>query len=125
MSKFESLTTVKRKLQAEFGKQTPSLNCIKDVFERFTETGTVEDRERSGRPLVITEETVGKVHDVSEAERRQSIRTVAAVCAIPKTTVHRIMREHLLLKPYKGHLVQQLYEEDSQDVRNLGDDIIQ
>ena len=44
MGKFQSLTTVKRKLQAEFGKQPPSLNCIKDVFERYTETGTVEDR---------------------------------------------------------------------------------
>ena len=50
IGKFESLTTVKRKLQAEFGKQTPSLDCIKDVFERFTETGTVEDRKPSGRP---------------------------------------------------------------------------
>ena len=47
MGKFQSLTTVKRQLQAEFGRQTPSLNCIKDVFELFTETGTVEDRERS------------------------------------------------------------------------------
>ena len=45
MGKFESLTTVKCKLQAEFGKQTPSLNCIEDLFERFTETGTVEARE--------------------------------------------------------------------------------
>ena len=115
MGKFESLTTVKLKLQAEFGKQAPSLNCIKDGFERFTETGTVEDRERSGRPQVITEETVEKVHYVCEAERRQSVRTVAAACAIPKTTVHRIMRESLLLKPYKGHFVQQLYEEDFQD----------
>ena len=68
MDKLESLTTVKRRLQAEFGKQTPSLNCIKDVFERFTETGTVDDRERSGRPSVITEETVEKVHYVCEAE---------------------------------------------------------
>ena len=93
----------------------PSLNFIKDVFERFTEIGTVEDRERSGRPSVITEETVEKVHDVCEAERRQSVRTVADACAISKTTVHRIMREHLLLKPYKGHFVQQLYEEDFQD----------
>ena len=114
MDKFQSLTTVKRKLQAEFGKQTPSLNCIKDVFKRFTETGTVEDRERSGRPSVITEETVEKVDYICEAERRQSVRTVAAACAIPKTTVHRIMTEHLLLKPYKGHFVQQLYEEDFQ-----------
>ena len=115
MGKFESPTTVKRKVQAEFGKQTPSLNCIKDVFEHFTETGTVEDRERSGRPSVITEETVEKVHDVCETERRQSVRMGAAACAIPKTTMHRIMREHLLLKPYKGHFVQQLHEEDFQD----------
>ena len=115
MGKFESLTTVKRKLQAEFRKQTPSLNCIKDVFELFTETGTVEDRERSGRSSVIKEEAVEKVHYGCEAERRQSVRTVAAACAIPKTTMHRIMREHLLLKPYKGHFVQQLYEEDFQD----------
>ena len=35
MGKFELLTTVKRKLQAEFGKQIPSLNCIKDVFEQL------------------------------------------------------------------------------------------
>ena len=117
--KFQSLTTMKRKLQAEFGKQTPSLNCIKDVFERFTETGTVEDRERSGRPSIITEETVEKVHDVCEAEQRQSVRTVAAACAIPKSTVHRIMREHLLIKPCKGHFVQQLYEEDFQDRKDM------
>ena len=68
-----------------------------------------------GRPSVSTEETVEKVHDVCEAERRQSVRTVAAACAIPKSTVHRIMREHLVLKPYKGHFVQQLYEEGFQD----------
>ena len=115
MDKFESLTAVKRKLQAEFGKQTPSLNCIKDVFERFTETGTVEDREHSERSSIITEETVEKVHYVCEAELRQSVQTVAAACAIPKITVHRIMREYLLLKPYKGHFVQQLYEQDFQD----------
>ena len=114
MGKFQSLKTVKRKLQAEFGRQTPSLNCIKAVFELFTETGTVEGRERSGRPSVSTEETVEKVHDVCEAERRQSVRTVAAACAIPKSTVHRIMREHLVLKPYKGHFVQQLYEKGFQ-----------
>ena len=85
MGKFESLTTVKRKSQDEFGKQTPSLNCIKDVFEPFTETGTVEDRE--GLRLL---------------QKRQS----------KKFTMYVIMRENLLLKPYRGHFVQQLYEED-------------
>ena len=119
IGKFESLTTVKRKLQAEFCKQTPRLNCAKNVFERFTETGTVEDRGRLEGPSVIPEETVENVHYVCEAERRQSGRTVAAACAIPKSTVHRIMREHLLLKSYKRHFVQQLYEEDFQDRVNM------
>ena len=113
------MTTVKCKLQAEFGKQTPNLNYIKHVFKRFAETGTVEDRERSGRPSVITEETVEKVHYVCEAERRQSVRRVAAACSIPKTIVHQIMRENLLLKPYRGHFVQQLYEEDFQGRVNM------
>ena len=121
MGKFESLTTVKRKLQAEFGKQTPSLDCIKDVFERFTETGTVEDRECFGKAFSYYRSDSRKVHDVCEAERRQSVRTVAAACAIPKTTVHRIMSEHLLLRPYKEHFVQQLYEEDFQDRMDMSE----
>ena len=55
MAKFESATVVQRKLSAKFGKNTPGLTCIKDTFERFCETGTIEDRERSGRPSEITE----------------------------------------------------------------------
>ena len=115
MAKFESLTVVQRKLKDEFGTQTPSLHCIKDIFESFNETGTVEDRQRSGRPSVITEEKVEEVSNFCEAEPRSSVRTIAAACSIPKTTVHRIMTENLSLKPYKMHFVQQLYEEDLQD----------
>ena len=44
------------------------------------------------------------------------IRSVTEVSLIPQTTTYRIitMTEHLLLKPYKGQFVQQLYEEDFQ-----------
>jgi hypothetical protein len=47
MAKFESPIVVKRKLQVEFDKQTPDVDCIRDSFERFCETGTEEDRQRS------------------------------------------------------------------------------
>ncbi|CAF2049257.1 unnamed protein product, partial [Rotaria magnacalcarata] len=63
MAKFDSATVVQRKLRVEFGINTPGLTCIKDTFERFCETGTVEDRERSGRPSSISEETIDKVSD--------------------------------------------------------------
>jgi hypothetical protein len=44
-----------------------------------------------------------------------SVRSVAQNCSIARTTAHRIMTEHLSLKPYKIQYVQQLYEEDLQD----------
>ena len=115
MAKYESAAVVRRKLQIEFGRSTPSEGCITVTFQRFCETGTVEDKERSGRPSKITEEKIEEVCDVIENDPQSSVRTVAAACSIPTTTAHRIMTEYLLLRPYKMHFVQQLYEEDLQD----------
>ena len=115
MAKFESSTIVKRKLWTEFGKNTPGETTIREIFQRFCETGTVEDRERPGRPSEITEEKIDEVAEVIENEPQSSVRTVATACSIPRTTAHRIMTEHLSLKPYKVQFVQELYEEDMQD----------
>jgi len=35
MAKFESPVVVRRKLQVEFGKNTPTEVCIKATFDRF------------------------------------------------------------------------------------------
>ena len=115
MAKYESAAVVRRKLQIEFGRSTPSEGYITVTFQRFCDTGTVEDKERSGRPSKITEEKIEEVCDVIENDPQSSVRTVAATCSIPTTTAHRIMTEYLSLKPYKMHFVQQLYEEDLQD----------
>ena len=115
MAKFESPVVVRRKLQVEFGKNTPTEVCIKATFDRFCATGTVEDRDHSGRPSKITEQMIEEVHDVVQNQPQSSVRAVATACSIPKTTAHRIMKEYLLLKPYKVQFVQQLYEEDLQD----------
>ncbi|CAF1525998.1 unnamed protein product [Rotaria magnacalcarata] len=73
MVKFESSTVVRRKLQVEFGNKTPSVVSIQPTFERFCETGTVEDRERSGRPSKITEEKIDEVSDVLKNEPQSSV----------------------------------------------------
>ena len=114
MAKFESSTVVKLKLWTEFGKSTPGETTIREAFQRFCETGTVEDRERPGRPSEITEEKIDEVAEVIENEPQSSVRSVATACSIPRTTAHRIMTEHLSLKPYKVQFVQELYE-DMQD----------
>ncbi|CAF3178071.1 unnamed protein product [Rotaria socialis] len=64
MAKFESPVAVRRQLQTEFGTNVSTKTCTTKIFERFCETGTVEDRERFGRPSKITEEKVDEVHDV-------------------------------------------------------------
>ena len=63
MVKFESGTVVKRKLQSDFGKNTPTEHDIRTLFERFCETGSVDDRSRSGRSTVINQEKVHEVND--------------------------------------------------------------
>lgn len=125
MAKFDSPTVVRRKLQVDFGTQTPSEYCIKDTFQRFCETGSVEDRPRSGRPTVITEEKIEEVRDFCENTPGSSVRSVAQECSISPTTSYRIMREHLSLKPYKAQFVQQLYEEDFQDRVEMCQTLIQ
>ena len=129
MGKLESLTTVKRQLKAEFGKQTTSLNCIRDVFERFTETGTVEDRERSRRPSVITEETVEKVHYVCEAERRQSIRNNSSCLCHPKDHSASNYERAFIAKTIQGTfcstVVRRRFSRSGGHVRNRGADVIE
>lgn len=115
MAKFESPAIVRRKLQVEFGKNTPTEVCIKATFDRFCDTGTVFDRQHPGRPSQITEEKVDDIRNAIQNEPQSSVRTIATACAIPTTTTYRIMREYLELKPFKLQFVQQLYEEDLQD----------
>ncbi len=83
MAKFESPTILKRKLQVDFDKITLNEVCIREIFERFCEIGTVEDRKCSGRPSKLTEDKVNEIHDVRENEPQSSVRAVAMTCSIP------------------------------------------
>ncbi len=77
--------------------------CIKETIQRFCETSTVKDRKRSGRPSKIREEKVDEVHHVCGNEPQSSVRAVATICSIPRTTrtiAHRTMTEYLLMKLY-------------------------
>ena len=68
MAKLQSSTVVKRKLRTEFGKNTPGETTIREKFQCFCETGTVEDHERPGRPSEIIEEKIDEVAEVIENE---------------------------------------------------------
>jgi hypothetical protein len=66
MAIFESSVIVRQKLHVEFGRSAPSEGCITATFQRFCETGTLENKERSRRPSKMTKVKAGEVHDVVE-----------------------------------------------------------
>ena len=76
MANFESPVIVRRTLQAEFGQHTPSEDIITRTYQHFCETGTVEDRQRSGRSSTITEEKVDEVLDVCESKPYSSVESM-------------------------------------------------
>ena len=65
---------MKRKLQAEFAKNTPTEVCITAIVETFSGTVTVEYRERSEMPQKITDDKVKEVHDFCINKSRTSSR---------------------------------------------------
>ena len=76
--KFELTVIFRRTLQAEFGQDTSSEYTITRIYQRFCDTGTVKDRQRSRRPSsTITEEKVDDVHDVCESKGNSLLQLLA------------------------------------------------
>ena len=61
---------------SDFGKNTPPEHGIKARFERFCETGSVEDRSRSGRLTGINQEKVDEVNHFLQTHPLSSVRSL-------------------------------------------------
>ncbi|CAF0771728.1 unnamed protein product [Rotaria sordida] len=86
--------------------------AIKAIYDKSLETGWVHDRERSGRPSLITSEKQDEIEEVLLNNSMNSVRSVSQKVNTSKSVVHRTMRDVLVYKPYKMHLTQVLYNED-------------
>ena len=111
MAKLESVTMVERQLKKEGAANIPTHKHMRSIYAKFKETGSVEDSPRSGRPSV-EEAKVEKIREVFEDNNTTSIRKAAAITDIPKSTVHKALRQNLQMKPYKIFYAQQLFDDD-------------
>ena len=76
------------------------------TVKRLNETGSVADRTRSGRPAsVVTKKMVASVRARIIRNPVQSQRKLARALKTSKTSMRRIIREELRLKPYKKRIV--------------------
>ena len=87
------------------------------LVERFEATGSVEDLPRSGRPSV-SDDTISQVKTyliTLKSQQEYGICSSAAVSRdtqVPHSTVKKILRQYLEMKPYHIRRVQKLEDSD-------------
>ena len=82
------------------------------TYKKFLETGSVEDRERSGRPITATwKEGLEKFRQHFDKNPMSSYRQAAAALVISHNSVQRAARE-FDLHPYKPTSVVELSKDD-------------
>ena len=112
MAKFESPVMVIRELQRQGITDIPTRQTISSIYQKFLDTGSVQNVNPPGRPSTITEDKIDEVEQALTMQPMNSVRNIARVTDISKSQAHRIMRNIIGLKPYMMHCTQQLYDED-------------
>ena len=94
-----------------------SARCVENLMHKFEEHGTVADLPRTGRPS-IDEDKVLAVKESLETGQSSSqlsifsARAVSRDTGIAKSTVLKIMKKRLSLRPYHLKMLHELKEAD-------------
>ncbi|UYV61879.1 hypothetical protein LAZ67_1006929 [Cordylochernes scorpioides] len=100
-------------------EEAPSYSTVEKWVAAF-KLGRIstEDEHRTGRTVKsVTQENIDKIHDLFMLDRRMIVSQIEETLGIPKTTVDRIMREHLGLRKLSAHWVPKLLTPDQKAVR--------
>ncbi|UYV84883.1 hypothetical protein LAZ67_X003862 [Cordylochernes scorpioides] len=100
-------------------EDAPSYSTVKKWVAAF-KLGRIstEDEHRPGKPIEsVTQENIDKIHDLVMLDRRMTVRQIEETLDIPKTTVDRIVREHLGLRKLSARWVPKLSTPDQKAVR--------
>lgn len=109
MAEFKSVTVVQRKWCALHQTKPPSEKTIRECFRKFKETGSVHDRERSGRPSIDEDE---KIEELFTEIPTTSLRSASNQLDIPYSTLREHLKRDIGMKPYHVSMVQTLYPSD-------------
>ena len=80
------------------------------LLTKFKETGSVHDRERSGRPTIAIENREVIINKIIQSPKK-SVRRSSREISIPRSTIQKVLNaEHF--HPYKIQILHKLYEDD-------------
>lgn len=111
-AKYGNFEAVRRDWNNHHNSDAPSIPTIRSTYRRFTETGSVADLPRTGRPRTSTdEETVEMVEQHVLNNPEHSTRRGALATGLSHSSYYRSLRE-LGMRSYKAQLVVQLSDDD-------------
>ncbi|UYV79713.1 hypothetical protein LAZ67_18000385 [Cordylochernes scorpioides] len=116
-SRFQLRRQVNAKVRLELESPLP---WASPTFRHVEAPGRIstEDEHGPGRPVEsVIQENIDKIHDLVILGRRMTVRQIEETLSIPKTTVNRIMREHLGLRKLSARWVPKLLTPDQKAVR--------
>jgi hypothetical protein len=106
-----SKEVVRKFVQIFPNTQAPDRKTVRNLINKFRDTGSVHDAYRSGRPSG-GEETSLKIQDSILMSPRKSVRKLAQQVHVSTSTVYRILKTKLKYHPYKLSVVPQMKEID-------------
>ena len=119
MTATKSEIATRRKFYTKFGRKV-NLKTITANVKKWKESGSVQDchKGNSGRPKSgRSPENRDKVKSLIDSNSKMSIRRISSASSLKPSTVRRIMKMDLRLKPYKPQISQELKEGD--DMKRL------
>ena len=81
---------------------------LRELVNKFTTTGTVQDKKRPGHKSILEEKQVQIIGEIIE-NPQHSTPTVADICEVSTSTGWRVLNK---FHPYKIQMVHQLTEDD-------------
>lgn len=111
LEKTQSVTIVQRRFRQHFQKDPPGRKSIYDWHKKFKNTGSVCKSKTSGRPSLV-EDRVEQIRASILRSPKKSTPRISVELQIPQSSVWRILRKRLKMKPYRLQMLQQLRDDD-------------
>lgn len=110
----KSIVKAQRSFEMKYRlRMSPSKKVIKRCVKNFSESGNLNKKKPSGRPVSATNENkVANAQQIVEENQQISLKRLSQQLDISLKSAHTILRKKLFMYPYKVQICQKLHEGD-------------